>query len=92
MGKDMRYVVTVENMLKPTKRKYCYASHSLDKCREYVSRKHRGCRLMTRASDKENDPSLIEKYVHVFNRTMTSKIIMIIRILYIELHDYEEDD
>ena len=91
MSKDMRYVVTVENMLKPTKRVYCYASHSLAKCRDYVSRKHRGCRLMTRSTDKENDPTLVEKYIHVFSRTLREKIILIIRILYIELDDYEEE-
>jgi len=78
MDKDMRYVVSVDQLGK--KRKYVYASSSLDKCRDYVQRKHRGCRLMTRKTDAENDVHLVEKYVQIFNRTLHEKIIIIIRI------------
>lgn len=85
MGKDMRYVVSVDQLGK--KRKYVYASSSLDDCRDYVHRKHRGCRLMTRKTDAENDVHLVEKYVQLFNRTLHEKIIIIIRIRICVLDD-----
>ena len=87
----MRYVVSVENIFNK-KKSFCYASSSLNACKDYISRKHRGCKLATRSTDKENDPSVIEKYVHVFNKTMNKRVILIIRILHVELSDnYEEE-
>ena len=73
MGKDMRYVVSVDQLGK--KRKYVYASSSLDKCRDYVQRKHRGCRLMTRKTDAENDVHLVEKYVQIFKSLIVKVLI-----------------
>lgn len=92
MVNDMRYVVSVEN-LATKKKTFSFASSNLEDCRKFVFRKHRGCRLMTRSSDKESDCSLIEKYVHVFNKTNTIKTIMIIRIHLVALsNDYEEEN
>lgn len=75
---EKRYVISVDQLGK--KRKYVFASSSLEKCRDYVQRKYRGCRLMTRQTDIDNDEYLIEKYVQVFNRTIHEKILIIIRI------------
>ena len=83
--KDMRYVVTTEQL--GGRKRYVYASSSLEKCRDYISRKYRNCRLMTRKTDKEDDESLVEKYVQVFKRTSTQKTIIIIRIMKIYLDD-----
>ncbi len=87
---DTRYVVTIENLM--TKKKtYAFASSDLEECRNYILRKHRGCKLARRMSDRESDESLVEKYVHVFNKTMSYKVILMIRINRIVLNDYEED-
>lgn len=88
--REMRYVVSVENILN-RKKTYVFASSSVRDCRDYVHRKHRGCKLATRESDKEDDKSLIEKYVHVFNKTMHSKVIFMIRINRVELPDDGKD-
>ena len=84
----LRYVVSVEN-LTTKKKTFCYASSKIEDCRDFVFRKHRGCKLTTRSTDKENDDSLIEKYVHVFDKSKTSRAIMIIRIRQVFLNDDE---
>lgn len=82
---EKKYVVSVDQLGK--KRKYVFASSSLNECRDYVSRKYRGCRLMTRKTDAESDEYLIEKYVQVFKRTLNDKILIIIRIKEFYLDD-----
>ena len=82
---ETKYVVSVDQPSK--KRMYVFASSSLEKCRDYIQRKYRGCRLMTRSTDKENDEYLIEKYVQVFKRTMYDKILIIIRINVVYIDD-----
>ena len=48
---DTRYVVTIENLM--TKKKtYAFASSDLEECRNYILRKHRGCKLARRISDR----------------------------------------